>query len=385
MDKHIPRRYDNLATYKIPQRATVIYGPRRIGKTTLVENYLSNNTRPTLRTTGDNIKTRIILGSQDLDQILAWVKGYDVVFIDEAQQIPNIGLALKMLVDHCPNTEFIVTGSSSFDLFGQLGEPLTGRQTPLMMFPLSTSELLTQYTNEYELKQALESYLIYGNYPEVALADTADQKRDLLSTLTSSYLYKDILALDNVKSSSVINDLLQLIALQVGSEVSLNELANNLNISVGTVSRYLDIFEKCFILYNLRGFSRNLRSEITRTSKYYFYDNGVRNAVINNFNPLNMRNDIGALWENFLVMERLKARTYEKIYARDYFWRTWERKEIDLIEDRSGKLHAYEFKWSPRKTVKAPRQFTNAYPDASFTVITPENFLDFVIPNQKET
>lgn len=384
MSNHIPRHYDSLDNYMQPGKVAVIYGPRRIGKTTLVENYLANETRSILKTTGDNITTRNILGSQDLSQIIAWAAGYDIIFIDEAQQIPYIGLALKMLIDHQPNLTIIATGSSSFDLYGQLGEPLTGRQTPLMMFPVSIDELQQQYANEFELKQSLESYLVYGNYPEVILADTNAKKQELLRNLTSSYLYKDILALDTIKNSRVISDLLQLVALQIGSEVSLNELANTLGIDKKTVARYLDIFEKCFILYNLRGFSRNLRSEITKTSKYYFYDNGVRNAVVNNFNRLNLRSDTGALWENFLVMERLKARTYGNIYARDHFWRTWEKKEIDLIEDRGGKLHAYEFKWSSKKTAKAPRQFTEAYPDASYSVITPENFLEFVIPAQKE-
>lgn len=380
MKTYIDRHYGDLARYMQKHRVTAIYGPRRIGKTTLVEKYLASETRPILRATGDNILARGILGSQDLDQIMGWTENYDVVFIDEAQQIPHVGMALKMLIDHRQDLTIIVTGSSSFELFGQLGEPLTGRQTPLMMFPLSVGELLDWHINEHELKQSLESYLLYGMYPESLLAESGAEKQAFLVELTSSYLYKDVLALDNVKSSRVIVDLLRLVALQIGSEVSLNELANNLGIDVKTVARYLDIFEKCFILYNLRGFSRNLRSEVTRTSKYYFYDNGVRNALINNFNPLALRDDVGVLWENFLVMERLKARTYGRIYAQDYFWRTWERKEIDLIEERAGQLHAYECKWSDRKkSTRPPAQFMSAYPKASFTVVTPANFLEFVV------
>lgn len=378
METRITRHYDDLARYIQKHRVTAVYGPRRIGKTTLVEHYLANETCSTLRTTGDNIITREILGSQDLSRIMAWVENYEIVFIDEAQQIPSIGLALKMLIDHCPDLTIIVTGSSSFELFGQLGEPLTGRQTPLMMFPLSVQELLGWHTNEHELQQSLESYLLYGMYPEVVLANSDGRKQEILIELTSSYLYKDILALDNVKSSRVITDLLRLVALQVGNEVSLRELANRLGVDAKTIARYLDIFEKCYILYNVRGYSGNLRSEVTRTSKYYFYDNGVRNALINNFNPLSLRNDVGALWENFLIMERLKARTYGRVYAHDYFWRTWERKEIDLIEDRAGRLHAYEFKWSERRKVSAPAQFMRAYPDSSFMVVSPANFLEFV-------
>lgn len=385
MDAYIPRHYDNLSRYIKPKRVTVIYGPRRIGKTTLVERYLQQEPRAILRTTGDDVVARNILGSQDLRQIVEWAQGYEIIFIDEAQQIPSIGLALKMLIDYRPELTIIVTGSSSFDLFGQLGEPLTGRQTALKMFPLSMGELQALYHNQHELRQSLETYLIYGSYPEVVSASSNARKQELLVSLTTSYLYKDILALDNVKSSRVINDLLRLVALQVGSEVSLNELANNLGIDVKTVARYLDIFEKCFILYNLRGFSRNLRSEITRTSKYYFYDNGVRNAIINNFNPIASRHDVGALWKNFLVSERFKARTYQVVYARDYFWRTWERQEIDFIEEREGKLYAYEFKWSDRRRVTAPRQFIEAYPDSSFSVITPENYLDFLSPRVKRS
>lgn len=384
MNTYIPRTYDNLASRMTNGRVTVLHGPRRIGKTTLVRNYLKTQDGPVLQVTGDDVFARNILSSQHLETILDWASGYQTLFIDEAQRIPHIGWALKLLIDHRPDLTIIATGSSSFSLMGQLGEPLTGRQVPLMMFPLSVEELSHQYTNNFELKNSLESLLIYGSYPEVVTADSTEMKREKLYELVSSYLYKDILELDKIKNSKIMNDLLALIALQVGNEVSLNELSRTLEIDKNTIARYLDIFEKCFILYNLRGFSRNLRSEVTRTSKYYFYDNGVRNAIINNFNPLDRRNDVGALWENFLVMERLKHRTYAPIHARDYFWRTWEQKEIDLIEDRDGALYAYEFKWSERKKTTAPKQFIDTYPDAEFTVITPDNFLEFVT-TPKET
>jgi predicted AAA+ superfamily ATPase len=272
----------------------------------------------------------------------------------------------------------IATGSSSFDLSNKLGEPLTGRQVPLKMFPLSIGEL-RQSMNEFEIKESLEDFLVFGMYPEVRAALSSDQKRFILNELTNAYLLKDILQLERIKKPKVLVDLLIMVALQTGSEVSLNELSNNLRVDIKTVERYLDLLEKCFVLYNLRGFSRNLRKEVTKKSKYYFYDTGVRNALIQNFNPLSLRNDIGALWENFIIIERLKYRSYNNINARDYFWRTWEKQEVDLIEEYDGRLHAWEFKWSLHKSPKPPAVFLENYPDADFAVIQPGNFLSCLV------
>jgi predicted AAA+ superfamily ATPase len=300
-----------------------------------------------------------------------------VVFVDEAQRIPHIGLALKMLIDARPGLEILATGSSSFNLAGEVGAPLTGRQTPLLLYPISVYELLMS-SSEYDIKTHLEDYLIYGMYPEVRIAKSTEDKNFIINELANAYLLKDVLELEKIKKPKVLIQLLILIALQIGKEVSLHELSNALKLDAKTVARYLDILEKCFVLYNLRGFSRNLRSEVTKTSRYYFYDNGIRNSLIQNFNPLSMRNDIGELWENFIVTERMKTRAYTKRYAGDYFWRTWEKQEIDLIEEYGGSLHAYEFKWSPKKKPAAPKVFTEHYPGSSFECITPDNFIAFL-------
>ncbi|MDR1932946.1 MAG: ATP-binding protein [Spirochaetales bacterium] len=372
MDTFIPRHYDVLHSFMMPKRVTVIYGPRRVGKTTLVSKYLETLGKDArvLRASGDNLSDRSLLSSQEAKLLLEWASGYDTVFIDEAQRIPDIGWGLKILIDARPELSLIVTGSFSFDLAHKLGEPLT-------LYPLAVGELL-KTMNAFELRQNLEDFLVFGMYPEVRTAASAGQKQIILNELTESYLLKDILELERIKKPKMLVNLLTLIALQVGSEVSLNELSGKLGVDMKTVERYLDLLEKCFVLYNLRGFSRNLRSEVTKKSKYYFYDTGVRNAVIRNYNPLALRNDAGALWENFMILERLKARSYGAVYARDYFWRTWEKQEIDLLEEREGCLYAFEFKWSPKKKAKIPSAFSAAYPDSIFQVISPENFLQYL-------
>jgi predicted AAA+ superfamily ATPase len=372
MEKRIPRILDEVVGQHRAGRASVVYGPRRVGKTNLVEHYLTTQQRNVLRASGDDVRVRNLLQGQDAGELLAWVSGYDTLFLDEAQRIPDVGWALKILVDSRAELQVIATGSASFALAGQLGEPLTGRQTPLKLFPVSVMELSG---NDYELRGQLEDLLVYGMYPEVRIADNPTDKRDVLRELTSSYLYKDILELDRVRNSKTLMDLLTLLALQVGREVSLNELATALGIDVKTVARYLDLFEKSFVLYNLRGFSRNLRNEVTKTSKWFFYDTGVRNAVINNLNPLKLRDDVGALWENFVLMERVKALTYARRDGSFHFWRTWNQQEIDLIEDRDGGLHAFEMKFNPSAKARCPETFLTAYPQSDFSVITPANLL----------
>lgn len=374
----IPRYYNNLEAYITPGRVLVIYGPRRVGKTTLLEGYLTNTPYEYLLLTGEDINTQQVLGSQDLTAILRFVEGYDLVAIDEAQDIQNIGKGLKLLIDHRPDLRVIVTGSSSFDIGRNVGEPLTGRKTTLNLYPIAQMELLGSQ-NHYDLQQNLEDYLIYGTYPGTLNANTHEDKKKYLTELTGSYLLKDILALDKVRSSRKLVSLLQLLALQVGNQVSDEELANNLKLNPRTVERYLDLLEQCFVIVRLGGFSRNLRSEVTRKSKYYFLDNGVRNALLQQFNPLNLRSDVGFLWENFLVIERLKYRTYTNKYGNAYFWRTYGQQEIDLIEDYEGQLHGYEFKWSSTKTLKAPGEWVKAYPDATYEVIKQDNYLDFVV------
>ena len=381
MEPYFHRSYDDLAQYIAPKRVLAIYGPRRVGKTTLINHFLAQKKEnKILRATGDYLSDSELLSSRDSVRLLDWAAGYDTVFIDEAQRIPQIGLSLKILIDARPELTIIITGSSSLDLSGKLGEPLTGRQVPLRLFPFSIGEMRNVF-NDFELKKNLEDFLFYGMYPEVRTASSTRQKQMILNELSDAYLLKDILELERVKKPRILLNLLSLVAFQIGGEVSLSELSRSLRVDMKTVERYLDLLEKCFVLYNLRGFSRNLRSEVTRTSKYYFFDNGVRNTVIQNFNPLSMRNDTGALWENFMVIERLKARCYSSLFARDFFWRTWEKQEIDLLEEQSGQLHAFEFKWSPNKKSRIPNVFTDAYPGSECQVITPENFLEILCFN----
>lgn len=372
----LPRIYNNLEKYFYKRKILVIFGPRRVGKTTLIKNYLKNTKLKYKLVNGDDLSVQEVLSSQRLKILSEFCANYQLLLIDEAQKIPNIGNSLKIINDNIDKIKVIATGSSSFELLGQIGEPLTGRKITLTLYPLSQLEL-SRLNNPYELKENLENYLIFGSYPEVLTAKTKNEKIIILNELVNSYLLKDILELEKVKSAKILVDLLRLLAFQVGKEVSLNELANRLKIDVKTVGRYLDLFEKSFILYNLRGFSKNLRSEIYKKSKYYFLDNGIRNALISNFNNLQIRDDIGALWENFLVIERVKLQTYKNIFTNNYFWRTWEQKEIDWIEEKNGKLYAYEFKYqSPKKNYF--KDFTKIYPQAKTEIITKDNYLDFV-------
>lgn len=372
----IPRIYLDLNKYLRPNKALVIYGPRQVGKTTLLQDFLAATKLKYKLDSGDNIQTQHILGSQDFNLIREYAQGYELVAIDEAQRIKNIGLGLKIIVDQMPGIKVIATGSSSFELSGQIGEPLTGRKITLALYPVSQIELSSLF-NTYEIKSKLEEWLIFGGYPEVVAAGDKTEKIRLLEEIVQAYLLKDILSMEKVKSAKILLDLLRLLAFQIGSEVSLTELARQIGIDYKTVARYLDLFEKSFVIYNLRGFSRNLRKEITKKSKYYFYDNGVRNAIISNFNNLELRNDAGMLWENFLFIERLKKRAYQDIYANNYFWRTWDQKEIDLVEEREGKLFGYEFKWG-KKTLKLPKEWAEAYPDSEFAIISQENYLEFI-------
>src|SRR3989344_1880136 len=372
----IPRFYKDLGQNVQAGKVLVIYGPRRIGKTTLLNDFLSDCGHRYRLDSGDNIKIQETLSSQDFDLLGDYASEFELIAIDEAQKISNVGQGLKILVDQNPKLKIIATGSSSFELAGQVGEPLTGRKNTLTLYPIAQLELRQLYNN-YELKEKLNEFLVFGAYPEVITAPNKNQKQKILEELVHSYLLKDILDIERVKGSKILLDLLRLIAFQVGGEVSVSELAAQVGIDAKTAGRYLDLFEKSFVLYNLRGFSRNLRKEITKKSKYYFYDNGIRNAIISNFNGVDLRNDTGALWENFLIAERLKKTSYHSIFANRYFWRTWDQKEIDYIEEREGKLFAYEFKWSGE--AKMPKEFLKTYPDAEFKVINKENYLDFIL------
>ncbi len=373
---NIPRIYSNLDNYLKPREVLVIYGSRQIGKTTLIENFIKNTKLKYKLDNGDNIITREILNSENFKDILDYASGYDLLVIDEAQRIPNIGVGLKILVDQLPSLKIIVTGSSSFKLSGQLGEPLTGRKNTLNMFPISMLELKSLYNN-FELKANLENCLVFGNYPKVVTSTKKNDKIRIIQEITNSYLFKDILELDKIKNSRVLFNLLRLLAFQIGSEVSINELATNVKLDAKTVARYLDILEKAFIIFSISGFSRNIRKEITKKNKYYFYDLGVRNSLIQNFNPLSIRNDIGNLWENFLVIERIKKQNYTNIYSNNYFWRTWQGQEVDWIEERDGKIYGYEFKYN-QKNQKINPKFKEIYPEAITELIDQNNFLEFI-------
>lgn len=371
-------RATKLEKWVKPQRVLILYGPRRVGKTTLLDQFLSRAAGKYRLDSGDNIRIHGVLGSRDITTIREYASGYDIIALDEAQQIRGISTGLKLLVDHVPGIRVIATGSSSFELAGAIGEPLTGRKTSLILYPFSQGELLSVF-NRYELKERLEDFLVFGSYPEVVTAVSRREKVRILEELVGSYLLKDVLALDRIKGSAVLLDLLKLVAFQVGNTVSLGELATQIRLDVKTVARYLDIFEKAFVIKRIGGFSRNLRKEITAKAKYYFLDNGIRNAVISQYNLLASRNDIGALWENFLMVERLKRRAYRSMPGSAYFWRTYEGQELDLVEDRQAKLFGYEFKWSPAARRKAPADWIGSYRNAHFDVINRDNYLKFLL------
>ena len=373
----IKRYYETLSGFFKKDKVVLIYGPRRVGKSSLIERLLIDDKSSIYRGSGDDIQLRGILGSEDKTRILSAFQDYDIIFIDEAQRINNIGWGLKLMVDNFRDKLVIATGSSSFRLSSQVGEPLTGRSYTYQLFPLSIMELKAQFGGMH-IYENLEHYLIFGFYPEVITHTSIGEKKDYLRQIVNSYLLKDILELDHIRNSDQMYQLLKLLAFQIGKEVSLNELSNSLDISKHTVKRYLDVLEKAFIIKRLGAYSNNLRKEISKSQRYYFYDNGIRNALINNFNLPENRNDVGMLWENMMVMERIKKQEYHKIFSNNYFWRTYDQKEVDLVEERDGKLYGFEFKWSPRKA-KIPKVFLKLYPNAELRVIHRENFMEFVV------
>ncbi len=304
------------------------------------------------------------------------VEGYEVLFIDEAQNIQDIGINIKILHDSTPQLKIVLSGSSSFDLANKISEPLTGRTKTYILYPIAISELINSY-NKFEIRQSLSDYLTIGTYPKLFNLETRKEKISHLLELSSSYLYRDILQLANIKHSNRIYDLLKLLSFQIGNLVSINELARNLKLSNETVENYIDLLEKSFVIFRLSGFSRNLRKEIKKQDKIYFYDLGIRNAIINNFSNLEFRVDRGQLWENFLIIERMKLNSYREEHKNLYFWRTYTGAEIDFIEEYAGKLHAYEFKWNT-KIPKPPKTWLETYKNATFDYVNRDNFLDFV-------
>jgi len=372
----IQKHLENLEKALIPGKAVIIYGARRTGKTTLVKRFLQDIDEPYLLVSGEDIIVQGYLASQSIEKLSAFVGANRLLVIDEAQKVPNIGANLKLIIDHIPGIRIIATGSSSFDLARAVGEPLTGRKTTLRLYPLSQLEI-GQIEQRHQADANLESRLIYGSYPEVVLTNDNRAREQYLKEIVASYLYKDVLELDGIRHSAKISRLLQLMAFQVGKEVSYTELGTSLGMSKNTIERYLDLLEKAFVIQKLSGFSRNLRSEITKNSRYFFIDNGVRNALINNFNAVQLRNDVGELWENYLVIERMKRQEYLQEQANNYFWRTYSQKEIDLVEEREGKLFGYEMKWGTTRT-KAPKEWLEAYPNATWQLINRQNYLELI-------
>ncbi len=372
------RHYQDIEKLLEANKALILLGPRRVGKTTILTEFLKNTSLKYRLDNGDNLATRDILGSQRFDRIFRYAEGYELIAIDEAQRISNVGMGIKILVDQIPGIRVIATGSASFDLSHQVGEPLVGRKRTLTIYPLAQQELL-HGASPHDLEQQKEDYLVFGSYPEVLTAKTEGEKRDILTDIAQSYLLKDILELDRVRGSATLVRLVQLLALQVGSEVSRLELASNLEIDVKTVTRYLDLLEKAFVIFEVRAYHRNLRKELMKKSKYFFYDTGIRNAVISNFNRMFVRDDVGRLWENFCIVERRKKQEYSRLYANNYFWRTWDQKEIDWVEMREGKLFGYEITWGTQKKMRSKNAWLAAYPnEAEFELINQENYLSFI-------
>lgn len=357
-------------------QVVLLYGARQTGKTTLIKAILEELSLKHLAVNADELRYMDVLSSRDVSKMSLLVEGLDLLYIDEAQRIPDAGINVKLLHDHFPKLKIILTGSSSLELANRTREPLTGRTNSFTLFPVAIEELLSHY-NKLDLDAKLEEFLIYGNYPDILTTANAERKQKKLYELTSSYLYKDVLELTNIRNSRKISDLLKLLAYQIGSLVSMNELASSLQMSKETVSSYIDLMEKSFVLFRLGGFSRNLHKELTKMDKLYFCDLGIRNALINNFNPLSSRNDQGQLWENFLIIERQKRNSYRQAVLNPYYWRTYSGPEIDLIEEKGGELSAYEVKFGT-KISKEPLSWRKAYPTASFSVINRENYLSFI-------
>ena len=369
---------DRLRQKLFKQKAIIVLGPRQVGKTTLLKN-LAFDPDEILWMNADEIDVQQRLSEVSSGSFKALLGKKKIFIIDEAQRIENIGLKLKLITDNLPEIQVIATGSSSFDLANRVNEPLTGRKWEYNLFPLSYQELVEHHGMLTE-NRLLEHRLVYGYYPEVVSNPGEEEER--LKLICHSYLYKDVLLWERLHKSDKLVRLLQALAHQIGSQVSFNELAEICSMDPKTVKKYVNLLEQAFVIFRLPSFSRNLRNELKSSRKIYFYDNGIRNAIINNFNPIALRSDVGFLWENFLVSERLKFNSYHLLNKNSFFWRTVNQQEIDLIEEYGGQLHAYEFKWSTKKTVRLTKTFENAYPNSTFNVITPGNLHEFLLPNK---
>ena len=359
----------------IKHKVILLFGARQTGKTTLLKKLLTSDD-DVLWLNGDESDVRLMLQNQTSAGLRAFIGAKKTVIIDEAQRIEDIGLTIKLIHDNYPEIKIIATGSSAFELKNKTNEPLTGRKLEFKLFQFSTKELVNHHglLNENRL---LQHRMIFGYYPDIV--NNLGDETELLKNLADSYLFKDILMLDGIKKPEKLIKLLQALAFQVGSQVSYNEIGTLVGLDSKTIEKYVDLLEQSFVIFKLNSFSRNLRNELKFSRKIYFYDNGIRNAVINNFSPLAIRQDTGMLWENYLVSERMKRNHYDKNYCNSFFWRTKAQQEVDYLEEKNGKLFAYEFKWNSKKNAKITKTFTSNYPEAEINIITPENYLDFVL------
>lgn len=357
------------------EKAFILLGSRQTGKTSLLADIFPSE-KDVLWLSGDDVDVQSMMETMTAQRMRTLLGDRKIVVIDEAQRIKDIGLRMKVITDQMKDVQLIATGSSAFELANRLNEPLTGRKWEYQLYPLSFGEMVNHHGLLTE-KRLLTHRLVFGYYPEVVTS--IGKERDILKILSDSYMYKDVLALGSIKKSDKLQTLLQAIAFQVGDQVSYSELASTVGIDVKTVESYIDVLEKCYIIFRLPSLSRNLRNELKNNRKIYFYDNGIRNALISNFSPMELRTDSGALWENFAISERIKFTSYSHLWCNRYFWRTHEQKEIDYVEDRDGQLSAFEFKYSTKKKVVVPKHFAEAYPSATFKVITPDNFEEFVL------
>jgi len=365
--------------YLFRGKALIIYGPRQAGKTTFSEQLLAIVAKKTLRLNGDDADTREAFLRPNATLIERIIGDNEVIFIDEAQRIQDVGLVIKIIVDRFKQVQVIATGSSSFELAGNINEPLTGRRYEMQLLPISYEELV-KYTDYLTEQRLLEQRLIYGSYPEIVTDPVNAEKH--LKLIANSYLYKDLLVLEQIKKPVLLEKIVKAIALQVGSEVSVTEIGRLVQADNKTVEKYIDLLEKAFVLFTVPAFSGNVRNEIKKGRKIYFYDNGIINAVTNNFNPIKNRNDVGALWENYLISERKKFLNAKELDAKIYFWRTTQQQEVDYIEEVKGELRAVEFKWNPDASAKFPSTFLNNYPKAKNTLVTPANRDQFLTSSE---
>jgi predicted AAA+ superfamily ATPase len=356
-------------------KAIILVGSRQVGKTTLLGELVRQSDKRILSLNCDEPEVQTMLTDTNVAKLRTIIGNNELVVIDEAQKVNNIGLTLKLIVDNIKDVQVVATGSSAFELRNRLNEPLTGRKFEYQMFPISSGEIIDTY-GLLEEKRTLENRLVYGSYPDIIMHP--EEARRYLTELTQSYLYKDVLSLDSLRKPQLLDKLLQALAFQVGSEVSTNELARTLQTDSKTIDKYLDLLEKCYVIFRLGGLSRNLRTELKRAKKIYFYDNGVRNAVIQQFSPVALRNDMGALWENFFIAERMKRNHYSGHYCNNFFWRTTLQQEIDLIEESDGAMTAFEMKWNPSKKVLFSKSFIEAYNVKETVVISPDNYLEYL-------